>query len=257
MLYPSTPRIGLVIGTYAAVPHVHLQLESWKRHCNNVPCLVIDDMSPDAERLESLCSEYSAAFECNPRRMGHTAGDMNVFIRGAEWGRINGLDMVVKFSRRWIPLLDWQSDISQRAVDSQGPTFSARCLHHGFGFRSECVGMHVDTWCNPKVVGPILKKISEGHSDLVERDVHSCAGIAWEMHSEMTRSYDELNPPKPGCGSYVEWPFMGESRVSPRHNILWHEWARAHEYHRALFQWGVGRYRLQDFVDPQANIRNV
>jgi len=47
-------NIGLVIGTFAALPYVHLQLESAKRLAPGVPVLVVDDGSKQGKEVPQV-----------------------------------------------------------------------------------------------------------------------------------------------------------------------------------------------------------
>lgn len=256
-LYSPNLRMGLVIGTYEALPQIHLQLEAWKRLCKGVPLLVLDDCSPTAGRMAELCGEYGAEFETNPERLNHTVGDMRTYVRGLEWARQKGVDLLVKFSRRWVPLVNWQQELLTLALRSQSHCFSNRCCTHRFGFRTECVAMAVTAWLDSDALAPIREEMGRGGSNLVEAVVHKGAGIAQVAVGHCCADYEQRIPPHPGCGSYVAWDFMGENRTDPRPHILWHEWSRAHEYHRALIQWGIDCYSPADFINPLANIRNV
>ena len=82
-------EIGLVIGTYGAVPYIHLQLESVRRFHPGMKVLVVDDCSPDAEALRKICAEYGAELHVNEKRMGHVPGDMQAFVTGHEWANRN------------------------------------------------------------------------------------------------------------------------------------------------------------------------
>ncbi len=248
-------KVGLTIGTFASVPYMHLQLESRRRFCPEIPCLVQDDGSPDADRLKALCAEYGAEFFSPETRSGHVVGDMLVFVNGLEWACARQLDFLVKFSRRWIPLSPWHSDMLALLETSDAPTLSARCTIHGFGFRSECVGMKVSAWNHENVTKPIIDDVTRRHSSLVEATVHRAAQNAFQFRSEQCKAYEAQHPRPLGCDGYVEWPWMGNSRRTQRADILWHEWARAHEYHRALIQWGIRCYSPEDFMDKDANLK--
>jgi len=250
-------KSGIIIGTYAAVPQVHLQLESWRRFCPGVRLIVSDDASPKRDQLASLCRDYDAEFRSNETRSGHVVGDMQVFLDGIQWATDMGLDMLVKFSRRWIPLTPWIHTAHVLFSESGAPTLSARCIYHRFGFRSEAIAMHVPMWIETDAVHPIREHIEQakrGNYVLVEAVIHQAAQRAFEARPARCREFETRCPHKPGCGGYIAWPWMKESRVHPRSDVLWHEWARAHEYHRAALQWGIECYSIHDFVDTAANI---
>ena len=255
-LYLQPPRIGLVIGTFAALPHIHLQLEAWKRNSHDVPLLVVDDHSHQRLALQALCHRYGAEFFSSAERRGHTTGDMHVFGQAIEWAEAQGLDLAVKMSRRWVPLLPWAEDLQALAMESQYPTFSSRCVFHNFGFRSECVAMHVPSWRQYGGLDFICAEILEKRQVLVEAVIHAAARKVHEHVRAASDPYEASHPHPPGAGGYGMWPLMGQSRVQSRADVLWHECSHAHEYHRALLQWGIDDYRSVEFLDDTAEIRN-
>ena len=259
--------MALVIGTSASVPYIHLQLEAWRRNCAEMPVLIHDDASADAARLAALCAEYGAEFYTNATRRGHVPGDMLAYINGLAWAGRMDVELLVKFSRRWIPLTPWQGELGRLAFASQCATFSGRCSANGFGFRSECVAIHVPTWIATDALLPIREALARGESlapetladqqpfILVEGVVHRAAARAHAARCAECIAYETDHPPNRGCGNYAEWPLLGTSRREPRAHLLWHNASRAHEYHRALLQWGIDRYSAEDFIDPAANLR--
>ncbi len=79
------PSIRLIIGTDAALPCVHLQLESLRRNCRDVSVLVHDNRSPQSRALKLLCDEYGTAFHSMPSRFRHVAGDLSAYLWGLAW----------------------------------------------------------------------------------------------------------------------------------------------------------------------------
>jgi len=196
-IYPSHhPSLGLVIGTYGSVPYIHLHLESWIRNCRDVPVLIHDDCSPHRDQLEDLCRDYGVDFYSNPSRCGHIVGDMMIYPHALHWAEERGLDILVKFSRRFVPVIPWQNELGLLAYKTQQATFSGRCEH-------------------------------------------AC---------DTARRYLEQNPPEEGRDGYAYWSLPGCNRRVPRHNVLWHECSSPVEYHRAIAQYGVGRYSTEDFT---------
>lgn len=145
-LFNAAPRIGLVIGTFGSPAYVHLHLEVHHRLFPGVPVLVHDDASQETERLASLCDEYGAEFSSNSERAGHQRGDLSVLIAGLHWARANGIELLVKMSRRFLPLEDWTGPLSVLAMDSQYATYSSWTRSWDYGFRSECLGVAVQPW---------------------------------------------------------------------------------------------------------------
>jgi hypothetical protein len=143
-LYPAAGalRIGLVIGTHASTAYVHMGLETCKRHCPEVEVLVHDDASAEQDRLRELCRRYGASFEVNSARLRHSVGDMSAFLGGLLWSRRRCHDILVKFSRRFVPTRNWTDELTALARESQEAAFSNVCRKLKIGFRSEAVAMH-------------------------------------------------------------------------------------------------------------------
>ena len=216
-------KVGVVIGTYGAVPYIHLQLESLFRFHPGTPVLVVDDCSPQRDELWNLCAKYGAEFQCRDKRLGHVAGDMDVFLRGIEWAKSAGVELLVKLSRRFIPREPWIHELHELHELHKAPTYSARCERWGFGFRSECVAMCVADW--QSATGPIIAAIPTAKRTyvLAEGVIHDSAGIAWRARNGNVPALHN------GIG-YVPWPMMGTSRTAKSSRYLWHETYTPEEY---------------------------
>jgi hypothetical protein len=250
----KNPALGLIIGTYAALPYVHLQLESWRRNCRNIPVIVHDDCSPQARQLKLLCDEYGAEFHSTPARRGHVSGDLNVYPYGLEWAATRQIELLVKLSRRFVPVVEWQTGLLALAYESQYATYSGLCRHHGFGFRTECMAMHVPSWIRYGGAEPIRAHAESGEYCLVEAVVHQGAIAVHHHNCEANRLYEALHPRPPHAPGFGFWELLGENRCEPRAEALWHEACRPLEYYRAALQYGILRYREEDFHDGDANI---
>src|SRR4051812_17433137 len=97
-LFRDEPRVGMVVGTFAAVPYIHLQLEARRRFYPGVPLLVHDDGSHRVADLRKLCARYGCDFEHNERRQPPCVGDLTAFVGGLLWADARGLDLLVKVS---------------------------------------------------------------------------------------------------------------------------------------------------------------
>ncbi len=196
-IYPAAGplRIGLVIGTYASVPYVHLGLETWRRHCPHIEVLVHDDCSRDGDRLRELCREYGASFETNSVRKHHTVGDQSAFLGGLLWSRRQGHDILVKFSRRFVPLYDWTGGLAVLARGSQEATFSNVCMNINWGFRSEAVAMHARS--SAPVVEKLRRDVVERENVFVEGTIHALAREIEPCPAAL--EYRRLHPAIPGA----------------------------------------------------------
>lgn len=247
--------IGLVIGTFAAVPYVHLHLESRKRHYPSVLTLVHDDGSPFAEQFQTLCERYYAEYSASPRRIGHQSGDLAATLKGLEWGRAKGLDIIVKMSRTFIPTINPFQQLQQVAWETQYATFSNICRGWGLGFRSECVGFHTETWHLTRVVDRMRQAVARGrrHYNFVEIFLHKLAREVHRDNCEANRVYEEAHPRPHTANGYGVWEWMGEDGTRKQPGLLWHRAHQASEYYQLALAYGLTEYRIEDFRDPNQN----
>jgi hypothetical protein len=249
--------IGLVIGTFAAVPYIHLQLEARRRLYPQVPLLVHDDASPAQEQLRRLCAEYGCEFESNDSRLPSHVGDVSCFVGGLLWAQRNDLDIVVKLSRRFLPLEDWTTGLRDLALASQYPTYSNVTKSFGFGFRTECVGMAVREWIGGRAHEQLAMIAITSESPFVEAFVHNIARRLAEFRCERAVRWDEMVGPRPADrNGYAPWDFMGTDRCERYPQFLWHDSAQPNDYHELARQWGLS-YGHEDFVDPNQGFGSV
>jgi hypothetical protein len=249
--YHPPIRFGAVIGTFASVPYIHLQLEAAKRFYPHVPLLVHDDHSSRAGELSVLCRQYGCDFESNTARLPHHLGDLSAFWGGLCWARQRGIDLLVKLSRRWLFLLDWTRSLQELALTSQYATFSNHTTTFGYGFRTECVGMAVRAWSMPHVTDSLAERILEGRHVFVESYIHQFA-VAFENHNgSCARQWRAAHPAGDGRLGYAPWGLMGEDRCSPAPagSHLWHDCHLPQVYADVSKEWGLP-YSVEDFGDP-------
>jgi hypothetical protein len=255
-IFPAPPRVGLVIGTFASVPYIHLQLEARRRFYPDTPLLVHDDASPQRDELARLCSEYGGEFESNDERQPPCIGDVSCFLGGLLWAERNGIDLLVKLSRRFVPLVDWVPDLQELAYRSQYPTYCAHTTTFGFGFRSESVGMAVRTWIDYRLHEDLAALALEPGMPFVEGVIHDFARRLAKFRCRAARAWDdEVGHRPPDRNGYAHWPFLGDDRCTPYPGYLWHDSASPHDYHRQSRIWGLP-YELHDFEDPNQGAGN-
>ena len=250
-LYDGPPKLGLVIGTYAAVPYVHLQLEARRRLYPGVPTLVHDDASPATDRLRALCDEYGCDFETNGARLPHHLGDLSVYVGGLKWAERKGVELLLKLSRRWVFLVDWTGDLQALAMDSQNPTFSNYTKSYAFGFRTECFGMSVRHWACPRFYRSAIERINHGEHVFVEAYMHQFAIDFDRALGTQAEAWKSEHPVPEERKGYTPWPLMGTDRIDPRPsgNYLWHDSHRPAQYAEQAQRWGLP-YTEADFADP-------
>lgn len=243
------PTVGLVIGTHGSVPYIHLQLELWRRCYGNIPLLVHDDCSPEGEELRALCDLYGADFSRNDEPFGHFAGDLTAFAHGLRWAQENGIELLAKFSRRFAPRINWVMELQLLAYVTQYATFSNVCQFHQFGFRTECLGMHVPSWMTSGACEWIEQTARAGQCKdvLVELTMH---GYAREVHRSnclFNKLYETVHPPTSGADGYAPWSLLGTSRMQRLPHVLWHDVHRPFEYYLEAVSCGILDYDASCF----------
>jgi hypothetical protein len=265
---PPDPKIGVVIGTYGSIPFVELGLIALDAEPNRLTfsVLVHDDGSDDFGRLSEIAASWGAA-ACTPgRRLSKPGesmvGDMSAFAMGLEWGSVHGIDILVKFSRRWIVSRPWVDGLRELAHNTQYATYSSVDMMCGLGFRSECCALHVPSWMESGAYDKLRAQIATG-----EQPVHGLVGGAEGWYHELARSVHRRAHPDPNDRSdlcayteghftrsepwsgYGMWPMMGLSRKQRIPGVLWHNSCSAADYAELARSFGLS-YTEADFVVP-------
>lgn len=230
-LYTGKPRVGLVITTYGAAPYVELGLAARQRLYPTLPVLVHDDASPDRDALLQLCNRYGAAFESNSSSLGHEMGDLSGIIGGLHWARSAQLDLLVKMSRRFVPLSDWVEPLLGLAEMTQFGTFGRRCVDFNLAMRTECFVMAVQPWTQPDILDEMTAFMLRNRiSLLVEHYLLQFAQRVYERNSIAAQQWERTAlRPTPRL-PFAEWGFLSEGRRHHSPNYLWHETAPAEAY---------------------------
>ena len=230
-LFAQRPRVGLVISTFGAAPFVELGLAVCRRLNVSVPVLVHDDGSPERQALMRLCTTYGATFQCNSSRLGHEMGDLSSIVGGLNWARANGVDLLVKMSRRFIPVTEWAANLQTLAEETQFATYGRPCRSYGLPLRTECFAMAVEPWSRPEVLGEITAFMLKNRmSILLEQYVFHLAQLAYEMNCVAAREWEREHvraTPRPPA---IDWPFLSQGRLQKSPNHLWHETTTPEEY---------------------------
>lgn len=159
--------VGLVIGTAGGVPYVHLQLEQARRmYDGGLPILVVndgEDSRTEAPQLRELCEKYGATYKDGPY-LGHSTGDLRVFKLGLEWADANGITLLAKFSRRFVPLVSWRHGlIATAAGNLTAAAFTRKNMDTMGGlFRTDCIALRVRKWRDKEfldVIEESLKRV--------------------------------------------------------------------------------------------------
>jgi hypothetical protein len=243
------PSVGLLIATFAAVPYVHLALESRRRHFPGIPALVHDDGSPEREQLAGLCARYDATFTGAPQRANPSVGDVAAFVSGLDWAAERGFDLLVKMSRRFIALHNWTPGLQRLAYETQYATYSMYCGHFNFGFRTECIALHVKTWLDSGVVDEMRALVARNEGTFVEGYLHNLARAVQKENCELNSEYELVHPRPPDADAYGLWDIMADKRTTRKPDILWHDSDEPVDYCRVALLYGL-RYTAVDFEDP-------
>ncbi|HEY3332587.1 MAG TPA: hypothetical protein VGK19_21330 [Capsulimonadaceae bacterium] len=249
-------RVGVVVGTFAALPYVHLQLEARRRYWPDVPVIVHDDASPQQDNLLALCREYGVDFDASPYRQAATVGDMAALVAGFDWARGHDLDYVVKLSRRFVIMRPWVDTFRELAFNTQFATYSGACSDFGFGFRTECTAYHVRTWFAAGAVETLRGYVARNESAFVEGLVHELARDVHRSACDVTRRLERWSPREGDhardADGYGYWPLLGTGRSIYNPGILWHDYATADSYWGVAQAFGLTEYTREDFADPNA-----
>ena len=239
---------GLVIGTFAAVPYVHLHLESRRRNYPHIPTLVHDDYSPKRSRLEELCKQYGCDFVSTEMRLQPTMGDLSAFVKGLEWAKTKGVDILVKMSRRFIPVVDCISGLQRLAYDSGHHTFSNISRTFDFGFRTECIGMRLRDWLQDATFSTLKADLEANREIFVEGQIHN---VARELnrHNLQAERWDQIHRRPPEANAYAVWNFIGDDRCTRFDRFLWHDAYSPRDYADLAMLWNLP-YIQEGFADP-------
>ncbi len=240
---------GLVIGTFAAVPYVHLQLETARRLYPEVPVLIHDDASQQRSALKSLARDYGADFASTPARQVHHLGDLAVFPAGLRWAQERGLDLLLKLSRRWIWRRDWRPSLAHLVAETEADTFSHYTASFAFGFRTECVALRVNRWGESDFAAAVTICLQEGRHVFVENYLHRWAAYFSASGSPRWQEWQRRHPVPRERSGYAPWEFMGNCRASPHPHRLWHDSDGPDDYADLAVSLGLP-YTAADFADP-------
>lgn len=246
------PKIALVVGTFAAVPYVHLHLEARRRLYPDIPLLVHDDHSPKAGELAALCRSYDAEFVETATRFPPSKGDLSAIAYGLAWARERGVDVLVKMSRRFVPKIRWVDGLKELVEESDYATYSSWTTSFGFGFRTECLGLAVGEWFARGLVDDLTAAIYASETPFMEGFMHDLARRAAITASPAAQRYDaHVGARTPERDGYAVWPFIGTDRCTWSADYIWHdsEGEGVHRYAELARLWKLP-YQVVDFIDP-------
>lgn len=261
----SDAKVGLIIGTRGSAPYIHCHLECLKRHEPNVKVMIHDDASPQEGRLRELAADYGAAFyTTGADRLQPTVGDLNTFVEGLRWGDREGLDIVVKCSRSLIIEKPWSVALAEGMAASHYVTACAYDSWHQFGFTSEIVSMHVQSWIKSGAMAMMAETVRENkqfaglpegwiheRSREVHRFVHPIDNPWANVHDPncdmLVRTEQVFGRPGNWDSYYPWWHVCGLSRHSRAEKVYWHDQNTDDQYAALAQSLGLD-YQPSDFT---------
>jgi hypothetical protein len=168
---------------------------------------------------------------------------------------VKGLDITVKMSRTFVPTTNPFAELRQVAWETQYATFSNICRGWGFGFRSECVGFHTQTWHRPMILERLRDAVARGrwHFNFVEVFLHKLARDIQRNNCSANQIYEKTHPRESSTDAYGIWPWMGEDGTQQQPGLLWHRANKPVDYYQLALAYGITEYREEDFKDPNQN----
>jgi hypothetical protein len=209
-------NLGLVISTFGTPEYIQLAMEVMKNNGVNIPVLVHDDSSGD-KNLQEICRKYGCNFTSTRTKYGHFAGDVASVHNGLIWAENKKIDVLIKMSRRFIPLFDWTKSLLETIEKNPNFTYGNRCNHFDFPLRTECVAYVVKKWINN--LGE-LKKVITKYANPPYRNLTTGGHIEFEMFN-MAKSFGV-------------WKEIGDNRMRKMPNILWHDYCNESNYENEL-----------------------
>lgn len=246
-IFPNLPRVGLVISTYAALPYVELALAVRQRLYPELPTLVHDDACSRTGELQSLCARYGVEFETTSSRLGHPMGDLCGIVGGLRWAAERGIDLLVKMSRRFIPLTNWVPNIAELARVSQYPTYSNVCRHFGMPIRSECMGMAVQEWLSRDIEGEITQVMLRNSGRFMPEKF--MADLAWKLDARKCQTARAWIEGQFDYG-FAVWDLVSSSRVEKCRSHLWNTANSTQDYAEVARNLGLPLSVEQFSADP-------
>ena len=248
-IIPHDPTVGIVIGTYGSVAHIHLHLETARRYYPNHQILVRDDGSPEYMELNDLCIQYDAEFSTASVRspqQPHGLGDLAVFWHGLLWAKQQSIDLLVKMSRRWIISKNWVPGLVDLATQTQYPTYTNCCNHYNYGFRPEFMGLHVFSWYCEEILSDMKGRMERAELPLPEQYLHDMALIAHKRNRCCVNALWEKEHGYQDRGGYGVWDALGRNRHAVPEGVIWHDQHGPEVYLAKAQEYGWS-YKLDDF----------
>jgi hypothetical protein len=260
-------KIGIAIGTYGTPAFIHLHLEIAKRLYPS-KILVIDDNSKDTDKLRELCNMYNVEFLPNsgnpavkeesnkdPRTGGisvkHCLGDLSITASALTWAKDNNFPLLVKFSRRFIPLYDWRGELQRIAACTGYPAYSSWESYFRFLMKTEAIGFNVNDWF---VIDSVNRLKAQRDPVLVEHFIFEESRKIWKDKCARNKAYAYTDAALYGDQAgehgfgYGIWHIGGIARNQRLPWRLWHSANPPKNYLDIAENLGIKGYTENDFA---------
>lgn len=131
----------------------------------------------------------------------------------------------------------WVQELKDLAYCNQMPTYSNKCDANGFGFRSECMGMHSESWM--QVVPTLMWGIEMGWKDLAE-------AFYDQRCSQQIKLCEAAKKVPTRQYASTDWSIIGTNRNQKQRDVIWHCANPPADYFEVSKKWKLP-YTLADF----------
>jgi len=239
--YNKDLNIGVVIGTYGGLsPYIKLQLYYLKEINKIDNILVVDDYSDERNQLANYCKQLNIDFASTPIHLPYiknvgSNGDTYCFYKGLQWAKEHNIDILVKLSKRLIPQFNWKSNFIELIHQTDALTYSSYCIKDRFNFRTECVGMDVNSWSH--FLNVMNFYLSQHYIIFAEYWFHELAKTL-SFYNKSKKWSEYQNTLQYDKSGYAHWyDILGDDRYSTsrRHDgVLWHMYNTEEDYINCL-----------------------
>lgn len=242
--YNHNIKVGVVIGTCGSSDIIRLQLHYLKNINKIENVLIVDDYSQEQDLLKTICDKYNVDLIISPYELPYIhligcSGDNYCIYKGLEWAKNKKLDVILKFSRRFIPCYKWIDDFKNLVKKSDGITFSSYSDKMKMGFRTECFGMNTNVWNNDVVMNNIKYIIDNDIPILAEYWYHNIAKyLDYYNHSKTWLEFKkQQNMTYERSGYVMLKDLMGtcmKSNINRNPNVMWHMFCNEDDYKQKI-----------------------
>lgn len=219
---PEAIRAGVVLSHYGMPKIIDLQIRLIRATCGDVPLLVHDDHSPNADELKAICASHNVpVVQHGSSQLGHASGCVASVYQGLKWAKERELTVLCKLSQRFLVTRDnWLQKGASDLLKSGRSTLSDACIEGktALPIRSEAMLLLVEKWTQEHIL-----------KHLRPRRLYPYSAEAW-----YSKALQKIG------GGFATWSLLGgPSRVRKVDGVLWHCANSAADYHKLAAEYGV------------------